>query len=135
MGNINFRTAFLYLIILSFLPNCAPRSLYTWNGYDQTVHDYYENPGEREKFVGKLEETILEAEENGNVPPGLYSEYGYTLYEIGDYVHAAEYFEKEKAAWPESTLFMNKMIRNCKLQDKGTSKSLSEPVEGAGKLP
>lgn len=135
MENINYRTAFFYIVLLSFIPNCAPQTLYTWNAYDETVYNYYKNPGEKEEFIKELEETILEAEESGKIPPGLYAEYGYTFYEIGDFGHAAEYFKKEKTAWPESGIFMNKMIRNCELQGKGGPKISPEAVEEAGKMP
>ncbi|GJL77494.1 MAG: hypothetical protein NPINA01_04830 [Nitrospinaceae bacterium] len=85
--------------------------------------DYYKNPAERNQYVEALEEIILESEKDGNIPPGLYAEYGYVFYEEGNYDKAVIYFQKEHAVWPESRVFMNKMIRNANMQNKQGNKN------------
>jgi hypothetical protein len=97
--------------------------MYTWKNYDDKLYQYYKNPSENAKFAEKLKETIVEAEGAGKIPPGIYAEYGYVLYEQGNFVEAAEYFQKEHDKWPESQVFMSKMIINAnkaqaKLQNK-----------------
>jgi hypothetical protein len=46
----------------------------------------------------------------GKVPPGIYAEYGYVLQQQGNTRGAIAMYAREKAAWPESALFMDQMI-------------------------
>jgi hypothetical protein len=99
------------------LAGCQPKTLYAWNGYDETVYRHYKNPQDREAWVEALKTAILENEQEGRkMPPGLYAEYGYALYEEGAFPQAIVYFQKEKEKWPESRLLMEKMIRNAERQ-------------------
>ena len=100
------------IVALLFLGGCATQK-YVWDGYDNTLYAYYKDPAGREKFVEKLKETILKAEQVGKVPPGIYAEYGYTLYEDKNFLEAINYFQKEHDLWPESRFFMEKMIKNA----------------------
>jgi hypothetical protein len=106
--------------ILLGLSACAT-TMYTWENYDKKLYKHYRNPAEYEQFVEDLKEIIVKGEESGKVPPGLYAEYGYALYESGKYSEAMEYFQKEHDKWPESRIFMSKMINNAKKQEKRSS--------------
>lgn len=58
---------------------------------------------------------IEESTANGMVvPPGIYADYGYGLYQIKNYQEAIQYFEKEKALWPEATPLMERLIGNTR---------------------
>lgn len=127
--------ATLYMVLLLFLTSCAPPTMYSWNGYDEVVLDYYKNPAEREQYVKALEEIVVKAEESGNIPPGLYAEYGYVFYEEGIYDQAIIYFKKEHEVWPESRFFMNKMIRNANLQMKQGNNNPGNSKDSNGKSP
>jgi hypothetical protein len=61
-----------------------------------------------------LREVISEGEISGKVPPGVYAELGYLLYEKGSSVEAIIYFQKEYDKWSESQPLMVKMINNAK---------------------
>lgn len=99
---------------LALLAGCAPRPYYGWGNYNEVLYAHYRAPQDREAFVAGLAATIRSVEEQGlRMPPGLYAEYGYALFEEGRGAEAVAYFEKEKALWPESRLFMDKMIRNA----------------------
>lgn len=113
----------LLFLPLLFLIGCTTQR-YGWYGYDDKLYAYYKNPNEKEKFIERLKEVILRAEQNGNIPPGMYAEYGYLCFEGQNYKDAIAYFEKERNLWPESQIFMNKMIDNAqkmlyKNQNKG----------------
>lgn len=96
------------------LAACAPGSQYYWNGYDTALFRHYKNPQDRADFVESLKATILGAEQSGmKVPPGICAEYGYALYEEGQAAEALPWFQREKETWPESTVLMDKMIRNA----------------------
>jgi hypothetical protein len=100
---------------LAALAGCVPQGqLYHWNGYDDALYRHYKNPQDREAWIGRLRTTIGEAENRGlKVPPGIYAEYGYALLEEGRTQDAVRYFRREQEKWPESRVFMEKMIRNA----------------------
>lgn len=85
---------------------------YAWDGYDQKLYNNYHNPEGGAQFSADLKEIIAENEASGRVPPGIFAEYGYALYEKGQFPEAIEYFKKEQAKWPESNVLMTKMISN-----------------------
>jgi hypothetical protein len=61
--------------------------------------------------LGLIEET----ETTGRiVPPGIYAEYGYGLFQTGQYQDAMQYFEKEKSSWAEAAPLMDRMIGNVR---------------------
>nr|WP_284507000.1 DUF4810 domain-containing protein [Caballeronia sp. GAFFF1] len=91
---------------------CAPQTKYAWGNYESSLYQHYKTPGDMTAFAQHLADTINAAESSGKkVPPGVYAEYGQVLLESGESKQAAVFFEKEKAAWPESTVFMTTMIR------------------------
>ncbi len=104
---------YFILILPFFLIGCASAK-YSWHGYDATLYHHYKNPSEKDKFMAELKKIIEVGEKKGNVPPGMYAEYGYTLYENQQYSAAVFYFTKEYDKWPESRLLMQKMINSSK---------------------
>jgi hypothetical protein len=102
------------IITLISITGCATnKMLYEWGKYENSLYSYYKSPGEIDSYIKGLEETIAKAEEKNKVPPGLYAEYGFIQYELKNYSVAIDYFNKEKALWPESIPFMDKMINNA----------------------
>ena len=102
----------LFLAFLCLITGCSVTS-YDWNGYDTMLYQHYRDPTKHQEFTEKLQEAVGDAENSNRVPPGLYAEYGYLLYEGGAYQTAIDYFRKEKNLWPESHVFMDKMINNA----------------------
>jgi hypothetical protein len=112
---------------------CVQQQMYHWRGYDDGLYRHYRNPQEREQWVETLKTVILEAEEGGRkVPPGVYAEYGYALYEERAWPQAIVYFEKERAKWPESTILMDKMIRNAQRQAGNPPPAARKPAAATG---
>ena len=88
---------------------------YEWGNYDTDLYKYYAHSLTQEDLTKHLQVSIQRCEASGRlVPPGLYGEYGYLLYERGLYDEAVQFFQKEQDKWPESRMLMTKMIRNCK---------------------
>ena len=131
--NMSFKSigSIFFLLPLIFVTGCA-QTHYSWNGYDQALYDHYNSPGEREKYNETLKVIILKAEESGKIPPGLYAEYGYTFYEVGNFQQAVQYFQREADLWPEARFFMNKMIRNANTQGKRASENASASKQKVG---
>jgi hypothetical protein len=97
-----------------FLGGCA-HTTYEWGHYDVELYHYYKNPENLPDLARSVEKAIAKSEEGSKpVAPGLYAEYGYLLIETGQMGEAIGYFEKEKESWPESAMFMDKMIALCK---------------------
>ena len=103
---------FIALCIVS-ITGCAPKTLYLWKNYDDKLYTHYKDPANNDEFIEALREVIIEGEEAGKVPPGLYAEYGFALFEKGSFPEAARYFKLESDKWPQSRVLMAKMIRNA----------------------
>jgi hypothetical protein len=113
--------------ILFFLQACAPKPLYYWGGYDQCVYDYYYNT-DPEKAYAILSETVTNAEKNNlRLAPGLCAEYGFLLYQRGEMAQAAQFFQKEAIAFPESAVLMNNLIAHLKQREATETAGQPEP--------
>jgi hypothetical protein len=100
---------FLLIFIVFVLSGCV-QTKYVWNGYDAKLYDYYKTPVESDQFMERLYEIILDGEPENRVPPGIYAEYGFMLYEKGKLADAVIWYRKEREKWPESKFLMDKMI-------------------------
>jgi len=102
-------------VLATGMQGCAKKQThYHWGSYDEDLYASYKNPQAHQAFVASLKTIILDSERLGvKVPPGIYAEYGYALYEEGSTADAILYFKKERDLWPESRGFMEKMITNA----------------------
>lgn len=104
----------IVLLFLSgiFLNGCAS-TMHDWGNYEPELYSYYKSPTseEQQELVNELAKIFARTEKKGvSPPPGLYAEYGTFLFQEGDYPNAIQFYEKEKAAWPESAKFMGSLI-------------------------
>ena len=95
------------------LCGCATHTQrYTWGSYDPSLYAYYKDPAKEAALEQALAASISAADSHqGQVPPGIYAEYGYLQLQQGKNSIAVEFFNKEKAQWPESAVFMDRMIK------------------------
>ena len=124
---MSIRSLILSTCALFLVVGCAPTSRYTWNNYDNKLYQHYKNPAEYDQFVEDLKEVIERGEESNKVPPGIYAEYGFALYEKGNFPEALKYFKLENDKWPESRVLMAKMIQNAQMRGKKDK----QPGQGA----
>jgi hypothetical protein len=100
--------------LLAFLTGCAAQPLnYSWGRYEQLVYDLYNNPGKSapEKEIEQMEKDLQVARSrNRPVPPGFHAHLGYLYYQVGKADTARQEFEVEKAQFPESSVFMNRLL-------------------------
>lgn len=134
MGRTPLLLAAAVLSLSVLAQGCASGRKYAWGNYDTTLYAHYRNPQDLGAHLERLEEIVrkAEAESPGRVPPGLYAEYGYALYEAGRTDEAIVWFEKEKAQWPESSVLMEKMIRNARRRQELRNGSSAAPAAGEG---
>ncbi|MDO9042973.1 MAG: DUF4810 domain-containing protein [Desulfocapsaceae bacterium] len=123
----------LIAVMCLLVTGCA-QTHYAWNGYDQKLYNHYRSPDGGDKFSAELKEIIADNETSGRVPPGIFAEYGYTLYEKGQFSEAIEYFKKEQAKWPESNVLMTKMISNSQQRLKQNENKKIEATSALEKL-
>lgn len=123
---------FLLFILLLFVSGCAThQNRYTWSGYDDKLYNYYKNPTEADNYLEGLQEVVQKAEASGKVPPGIYAEYGYALYEHGRFEEAVTWFGKERDTWPESKVLMDRMIKlvaNRTKSGEGKASATGQPA-------
>jgi hypothetical protein len=105
----------LVLLLALGAGGCAPtqQSLYKWKGYDGVLYKQAKAPQDNETYLQHLKAIIEQNEASKDkVPPGIYAEFGYALFTNGQLDDAITFYGKERDTWPESKVFMEKMIRN-----------------------
>ena len=111
------------------LGGCAPRPLYDWGRYEESLQANYVNH-DTTKAYSSLEATIVSGQQTGHrVPPGACAEYGFLLYKRGEHEHAIEYFQREGQLFPESKPLMGTLIE--KVRGQGSGESKDPPAEGS----
>jgi hypothetical protein len=113
------------------LTGCTSPYLYEWGNYDRWLYENYKNPKNDEELYVDLTALITKYESRKNpsvkpLAPGLYAEYGFLLMRRGENERAIEYYNKEKALWPESAAFMDSMIQVARIADKPSTKAAGE---------
>lgn len=108
------RCLILLVVLTAMVAGCGGRNTrYAWSDYDVVLYEHYKNPAQKEEFIKSMKEIVEKAEVEKRVPPGIYAEYGFLLYDQGNIPLAIEYYQKEANTWPESKAFMTKVISNA----------------------
>jgi len=93
----------------------APRPLYTWGSYEELIYATYATPGKLapQDEVNVLEKDYQQARSaNMRMPPGWHAHLGYLYYELGQPDQARQELTTEKAEFPESKVFMDRLLAN-----------------------
>jgi len=105
------------LALVGLLSGCATPTLYSWGHYEELVYASYAAPGKvsPEMQVEKLEQDYQKARaENKRMHPGFHAHLGYLYFQLGKIDQALQEFATEKAEFPESAVFMDRLIANLK---------------------
>lgn len=95
----------------------APKPLYSWGNYEDVTYQYKKKntDQQRTKLLEEYSRLIAnQTASRGTVPPGLYAEYGYLLYQGGDRDKGIEYLNKEIALYPESEAYISRILKQLK---------------------
>lgn len=85
---------------------------YSWGKYDTALYASYKDPTKVTELFNTLEAVVKGAgATHAPVAPGIYAEYGYLLLQQGKASEATPAFQQEKQHWPESAVFMDRMIK------------------------
>jgi hypothetical protein len=96
---------------------CAAPTIYSWGNYEDLVYVSYSRP---DKATPELQVAQMEADyrkarsANKPVPPGFHAHLGYLYYRLGKLDQAQQEFQREKALFPESAVFMDRLLANLK---------------------
>jgi hypothetical protein len=94
---------------------------YYWGKYSSTLYAYTKNPSDESlaAHVEELEEIISESSERDlRVPPGIHAELGYIKARQGDDGMAIGHYESEMSLYPESRLFLERVLAASRVEEK-----------------
>jgi hypothetical protein len=138
-SRISTRVAVLALVVL--ISACAPVPLYEWGGYEDSLYRTLVHPDTNDlatqsaRLAADIERT---SSLKRRVPPGVHAHLGYLYFMQGRADEALAQFEAERAAFPESTVFIDGMIARMKRPASGpgaASPAASQPVAPAAAAP
>ena len=94
---------------------------YYWGKYSTTLYNYTKNPSDETlgAHVEELEKIIAESlERELRVPPGVYAELGYIRAKQGNNDVAMAHYESEMALYPESRLFLERLVATSQTEER-----------------
>lgn len=106
---------FLFLAAAVLMTGCKSPDVYYWGHYENLVYATYAKPG---NATPESQVLVMQADEqkaisaNKPLPPGFHAHLGYLYYQMGKTDLALQEFQKEKAQFPESAVFMDRLIAN-----------------------
>lgn len=107
--------------LLFLLSGCSsgPKPLYNYGDYSESYYGTKKDtsPESALKLQKSIEQAIDKSDNSrsGKVAPGMYANIGYIYLKSGDTKKAIDSFNKEKAEYPEATIFMDRMIQKTEL--------------------
>lgn len=110
-----FKWRVVLLVIPFWLAGCQSPDTYYWGHYQDLVYTMYAAP---DKVPPERQAEIMEADlqkasaANKPLPPGFHAHLGYVYFSLGKLDLAQQEFVKEKTQFPESTVFMDRMLAN-----------------------
>ncbi len=117
-----FKCYIALLIALFVLAGCqetAPK--YRWGSYEDHLHNTYVQSSNTapqlaaQNFRRDINRTL---EQGDIVPPGKYAHLGLLYYQINEINAAIEFLNKEKMNYPESSAFVDLLLKNVRVQQQ-----------------
>ena len=110
----------LFITLLLWLVGCASKpTLYAWGQYEELIYLSYARPDKADLVmqVGQMEHDYQKARaENKSVPPGFHAYLGFLYFQLGKMGQAQQEFLNEKKRFPESSVFMDRLMSRIQLQ-------------------
>ncbi|CAE6865465.1 hypothetical protein R75461_08246 [Paraburkholderia nemoris] len=98
-----------------FLAGCAARqdsSLYQWDAYQPQVYEYFKGQKGPEEQIDALEKSLQQIRAKGKMPPpGFQAQLGMLYASVGKNGQAMQEFEAEKELFPESSAYMDFLMK------------------------
>ncbi len=103
----------LFLLLSVLVAGCTSNGIYSWGRYESLLYASYSKPQEAsaEMQVERMEADYKEAcAKNQRVPPGFHAHLGHLYSQLGRLDDARKQFEAEKTEFPESAVFVDRLI-------------------------
>ena len=114
MRRVDFVRRFGMAVSVAMLVGCAakPVSLYMWDSFPNRQYDALLRAGASpEEQIHAMEEHANKARaHNAALPPGFRAHLGMLELNVGNAQRAKELFESEKATFPESAPYMDRLL-------------------------
>lgn len=98
-------------IAIFILTGCAanaPQKMYSWNGYQDSLYDFYTNKTSPQEQIATLQKLVEQSKANNKpVPPGVHAQLGMLYGNTGNADLAMAEFNAEKSQYPESESYIN----------------------------
>jgi hypothetical protein len=102
------------------LAGCASQpTQYNWGSYEEVIYASYLSPSDvpAEKQIEALEKDYQVARSaNKRMPPGWHAHLGFLYFETGNLDQARQQLLTEKAEFPESAVFVDRLLANLQRQ-------------------
>jgi hypothetical protein len=97
------------------LGSCAPQAIYNWSGYDNAVYSYTKANDEKslQELVVVYQKLIKNPGSSNRPAPGICADYGYLLLKKGEVAKGKELLKQEVAFYPESAVFVERIIKRA----------------------
>ncbi len=94
----------------------STKPLYHYGSYQTNVYEHFKNEDSSvTEQIEALEKTISETNRNKlQVGPGIYAHLGFLYLQSGQRDTGLGYLQKEKQLYPESTQFIDFLLKNAK---------------------
>ncbi|MFP4891900.1 DUF4810 domain-containing protein [Paraburkholderia sp. EG304] len=100
------------------LAGCAadsPQPLYQWTGYQPAVYDYLKGEKAPQEQIEALEKSLHDIRGKGHTPPpGFHAQLGMLYASVGNDTQAMQEFASEKQLFPESSTYMDFLMKKPK---------------------
>lgn len=115
---VNYRQLKLLSLPLAaamLFAGCRSPDIYYWGHYEDVIYGMYAHP---DKVPPEVQVQLMEQDEhkaisaNKPLPPGFHAHFGYAYYQLGKLDLARQEFEAEKQQFPESAIFMDRLLGN-----------------------
>ncbi|OZI54104.1 DUF4810 domain-containing protein [Bordetella genomosp. 4] len=109
----------------------APKHMYNWKSYQPAVYAYLNDEGVDYAAQAQDMELNVETARSSNtaLPPGFRAHLGLLYLKLGEDSRAVEQLQGEKLAFPESTSFMDFLMRNLSPVSAAPQKGEPEPID------
>ncbi|MEX3948286.1 DUF4810 domain-containing protein [Paraburkholderia sp. EG287B] len=109
------RTLLPVIVAGLLLAGCAAQrspSLYQWDAYQPQVYEYFKGETGPEAQIDALEKALQQIRAKGNMPPpGFHAQLGMLYAGVGRSGQAMQAFEAEKELFPESSAYMDFLMK------------------------
>ncbi|PCE25567.1 DUF4810 domain-containing protein [Paraburkholderia acidicola] len=119
---VSSKGAWLSFVAASvLLTGCATNHstppLYQWDGYQPQVYEYFKGQTDPQAQIDALEKSLQQIRAKGNrPPPGFHAHLGMLYASVGKDQQAASEFEAEKQSFPESSTYMDFLLKKSAQQ-------------------